>query len=560
MQPAGPYVQTGAAQDTTITRRSPDAEDLINIVRTNKSWLAAPALAGLVIAVVVAFLWPDTFVSTAVVRVVPPQVPEKLVPSNVNMAMTYRIGAMAQTIQSRATLSSIIETYGLYPRQRNSMPLDDIIDTMKDSIKIGEVRSIPGRDPRRASDMSAFQVSFRYENRYLAQKVAQDLASRFINENQRQRAYQSAMTTQFLKEQWLSAKAEVDKYEHKLIEFRTRNAGRLPEQWNATLQQSNAMDARINTLNGNITRLQQEKMVAEAEMRNLRDRIDSIMNVKPDEPRAYTDPRLTAFDERIRQSESELLRMLQNYKPTHPDVVRYQAQMETLKKEREAYITARETPSEEAAQPIQLTPEQARQVQDLNARIATMQIQLQAKDMQIDQNLKDIDAANLRIKQIQTQLMSAPASDQEYAALMREYDLAKAHYREMNGKMEQSSLATDLETRQQGETLEMLDQASLPDTPSEPKRPTIILMGFGAGLAVGGTLVFGKELKDKTLKTLKDVRAYTKLTILGSVPLLEHDLVVVRRRRLAWLAWSAACLLSTVIMGGAVYFYYANKI
>jgi len=50
------------------------------------------------------------------------------------------------------------------------------------------------------------------------------------------------------------------------------------------------------------------------------------------------------------------------------------------------------------------------------------------------------------------------------------------------------------------------------------------------------------------------------LSILGSIPLLENDLVVRRRRRLSWLAWSTACLLGAVIMSGSVLYYYATKV
>ena len=81
----------------------------------------------------------------------------------------------------------------------------------------------------------------------------------------------------------------------------------------------------------------------------------------------------------------------------------------------------------------------------------------------------------------------------------------------------------------------------------------------GLGLALGLVLAGAREMKDTTLKNLKDVRSYTQLMVLGSVPLLENDLVVRRRRRLAWLAWSTACLASIAIMAGSVLFYYSNK-
>ena len=73
-------------------------------------------------------------------------------------------------------------------------------------------------------------------------------------------------------------------------------------------------------------------------------------------------------------------------------------------------------------------------------------------------------------------------------------------------------------------------------------------------------LVGAREMKDTTLKTLKDVRAYTQLIVMGSVPLLENDLVVMRRKRMAWLAWTAASVLSAVTMAGAIYYYYVTKV
>ena len=66
-------------------------------------------------------------------------------------------------------------------------------------------------------------------------------------------------------------------------------------------------------------------------------------------------------------------------------------------------------------------------------------------------------------------------------------------------------------------------------------------------------------MKDTTLKNLKDVRAYTQLTVLGSIPLLEEDLVVKRRKRLTLLAWSTAILIGTLVMGGAFYYLNANR-
>jgi hypothetical protein len=88
----------------------------------------------------------------------------------------------------------------------------------------------------------------------------------------------------------------------------------------------------------------------------------------------------------------------------------------------------------------------------------------------------------------------------------------------------------------------------------------IIVAGAAVGLVLGLILAGAREVKNTSLKNLKDVRAYTQLPVLGSIPLLENDLVVRRRRRLAWMAWTTACLVGIVIMSSSVVYYYNTKI
>src|SRR5579862_2372974 len=100
----------------TISRRPPDVEDYIDMLRRYRSWIIAPMFAGLVIAVVAAFLAPDTFVSTSILTIKPQQVSEKLIPSVISTAqMNDRLAEMETEILSRTTLSEIIQKFHLYP-------------------------------------------------------------------------------------------------------------------------------------------------------------------------------------------------------------------------------------------------------------------------------------------------------------------------------------------------------------------------------------------------------------------------------------------------------------
>jgi hypothetical protein len=62
------------------------------------------------------------------------------------------------------------------------------------------------------------------------------------------------------------------------------------------------------------------------------------------------------------------------------------------------------------------------------------------------------------------------------------------------------------------------------------------------------------------LKNLKDARVYSQLPILGSVPLLENDLVVQRRKQFMWIGWTVATIAGLAVMAGSVAHYYWNKV
>ena len=86
-----------------------------------------------------------------------------------------------------------------------------------------------------------------------------------------------------------------------------------------------------------------------------------------------------------------------------------------------------------------------------------------------------------------------------------------------------------------------------------------MLFRSGVGLLTGLVLAGMQEMKDASLKNLKDVRAYTNMPVLSSIPLLENALLVRRNRRLFWLAWSSAIVIGTIAMSGSMYYYYFGR-
>lgn len=550
-------------QDTLGTARRPlDVEDYIDILRRHKAWIIGPVFAALVVSVVVAFLWPDTYTSTAVLRVVPPQVPENFVPANVTRDIQGRVDALAQLILSRATLLNIINTEGLYKKELSRMPPDDVVEEMRlHDIKIAPlVQSIRATD--RSPQYPTFQIQFSYNNRFTAQKVVQNLMARFLEENIREVSQETVSTTQFLRDQWDAAKKKLDNIEQQLSVFRAKNLGHLPEEQQSNYQQLNAMQSQMLNLNTSMNRVNQEKLLYENQLRIYRDQLASLKDpITQQQVSQQQNVKLIEKDREVAQLEESLVAARERYKDTHPDVQRLITLVAAAKKQRESLAKEEENKKPDAPAPIrQPNPQFIREQRDLEAQIQRTQGLIQAKDLEMEDYKKQAKETEASIRAYQTRIEGIPSGIKEYDELNRERDLAKREYEDLDKRLNTSNMSTALVNHQQGERLEPLDPPSLPQTPAQPKRPLIIAIGTAVGLVLGLCLAGAREVKDSALKNLKDVRAYTQLQVLGSIPLLENDLVMRRRKRLAWLAWSTACLVGVVIMSSSVVYYYATKL
>lgn len=568
MQPMQPMAMPpmmpgqGLQDPYAVPRRALDMEDYLDVLRRHRAWIVGPLFAGLVLSTVVAFLWPDTYVSTSVIRVIPPQVPQEYVRTNIQAEMSSRINSMAGTILSRTNLNNIVNTHGLYPRDRKRLPMEDVIENMRKDIRISPV-GVMASTGSQNERINAFRISYAYENRMLAQKVCADLTTRFINENLTQRSNQSVQTSDFLKDQLEDRRKRLDEIDKQLTAFRMKNAGRLPEELQTTIAALTMAEQRVANVNSQIYRAQQDKMILEGRLSSLRDQLRYASQPIPIESQTaqVKSERLMAMDREIMTMETRLAALKEMYKDAHPDVDRVKGEISVLRRQRDLFAKEEESTKRPEAprQSLALTMGQQRDIRAIEAEMAQTQTLIEAKKTEVSMLQRELTTAMGSAGGLQSRVQSVPLGEAKYDELLRERQLAKDQYEEMSRKSEQSRVATELENRKQSEQLELLDPASLPQTPTDPNRWMILGAGSAGGLILGLFIAAGREMKDTTLKNLKDVRAYTQLVVLGSVPLLENDLVVRRRRRLTWLAWSTACLAGIVIMVVSVVFYYATK-
>ena len=554
----------GAVQNYVgVSRRPPDVQDYIDMLRRHRSWIIGPTYAGLVIAVVVAFFWPDTFESAAVLRITPQVVSERMVPDTLDMQMTQRIEGLKTKILSRTFLTMLIsdDKLKLYPRLVQRYTMEDAIAQMQKDVQIASygISSTAGRG------QAAFMVKFRYPDKYKAKQVVERLVAAFMDQNLTVQSFAAKQTRDFITDQLKEAKDKLDTIQTNILKFRGENAGRLPDNAAYNAQQLASLESRLSQSDERVNTLQMEKSQLENTLQSRTDMLGYLTaaNDEAAPAQARVNQNLSNLDRAIQIEESNLAVLRQTYRDDFPTIQSQMARIKSLKeqleKEQAKHVEEQQQPVKPDEPKKGLNVMQAANLQQQKDSIKVVQTQLDNIDLQVQRIAADKVNAERQIEAVRARIESSPAVDQQYSALTQDLLLAKGTYDDLEKKEGQSETVQDIQDRHVGEQLELLDPASLPMNAVEPDRLVITGVGVGMGLMLGLLLAGAKEAKDTSLKNLKDVRAYTNLPVLSSIPLLENALLVRRKRRLFWLAWTTAIIVGSTAMFVSMTYYMTPK-
>jgi hypothetical protein len=472
-------------------------------------------------------------------------------------------------------LSEIIQkpSLDLYKKERQKLPMEDIVQEMRNKyIRIQPLADSGGGGGRRQT--AAFAVSFSYTDRYKAQAVVRELVTKFTEQNVTVQRNQASLTTNFLKDELKAAKEKMDRLDADIIKFKQANMGKLPEQAQANAQAQQTYNLQLMSTSQTMNRALNEKTLLEQDLASLRSRENALSanltetlpgtDRGPAAPASQQNSTLTAMNAAIQTERSKLAIVKESKGAGHPDVAEAEIAIQSLERERdelqrrESAQVAAVTPRTTTAPRVVTNSVVERELENLRQQVETTRNRIINKENEI----KEYDRQRMELERIvsgyQKRLEEAPLNEQQYNALLRDFNLAKAEYEATSKRHDMSETAQNLEEHKAGENLEVLDPATLPEKPSEPNRLAWAGIGTAAGLGLGIMLAAAQEVRNTSLKNLKDVRAYTNMPVLSSIPLLENALLVRRKRRLVWLAWSSAVIIGCILMTGSMYYRFSG--
>ena len=486
------------------------------------------------------WLLPMKYKSSTQILVEEPALPKNYVVPNISDNLQDRLQSITQQILSRTRLLLIIDKLHLYPNTAHHvLTPDERVDRMRGDIHIELVKD------ERSDAITAFRIDYIASNPHSAQQVTSELSNLFIDENIKDREQESEKTTQFIESQLANARAALSAQEQKVKEFQSAHGGALPTQEAANLQILSGLQAQLQTEQDALNTGKQQS----AYHQSLLQQYQVLGGTHRSANGNMTPTGLEAIDQRLDALRAKLQDLLSTDTDQHPDVLRVKAEIVSTEKEREKMAAslkvggAKRSETQEITDPVQ------------NETMLQLQSQVQADKLEIENRERATKSLESRIEQYQGLLNSEPGVSQELADLTRGYEQSQTNYNDLLKKESDSRMATSMEQMQEGQRFMILDPPSLPLRPDSPNHLKMCGMGLGAGLGLGGLVVFLLEFLDGRIHSDREIAKLIPVDVIGEIPQIRSTSDIARAKRSAILGWAMAAMVMAVILSGSVFSY-----
>jgi succinoglycan biosynthesis transport protein ExoP len=474
--------------------------DVFEITRRRKRSILLPAAAIFLVAAAVAFFLPKRYQSTTTILIEEQEVPREYVSANITTFADQRLQTINQRIMSTTRLLELIGRFGLYAEMKDKVPVDEIVAKMRKDIRFNTISAdvIDPRTGRPAQATIAFAITYEGRNPETVQRVANELASLYLQENLKTREKQSLETSRFMEEEMKVVQAQLLELDGKIATYKEKHISSLPELSQVNLQ-------AIDQVERDLTRMSDQ-------LRTLRER------------QGYLQEQLASIPPDLAHQEKETLKELQvklvelktQFSELHPDVINTRVTIQDLEERlrRSGAAVGGTRPDNPAY--INL----ASQLAGTQSEIASVNRQIAGLKSKREDFRKRIEAS--------------PRVEEGYRALLLERNNLQGKYDELTRKSMDAKVAHGLEEGQLGERFSIVDAARLPEKPSSPNFPAILLIGLILGMGGGVGLAAVQESTDQTVRSAEALQRGTEFPVLGSIPVIRTPEELRKSRMKRW--------------------------
>jgi succinoglycan biosynthesis transport protein ExoP len=474
-----------------MTRSLPSsAKDYLDMLSRRKWWIIISIVGISTVVFGFSLLLPKEYRSETLILVEPQKIPDEYVRATVTSDATDRLQTISEEIMSRTRLANIIQKFNLYPKLRDKKSMDELVAIMRQSITVDVLTD----NKAEKHGVGAFKLAFVAGSPQVACEVTQELADQFIKENLKVRDQQAVGTQQFMSDQVLTARKQLEAQEEKIRQFNSAHLGALPEQEQTNLQLVSQYQSLEQSNSEAIDRATQQRAYLQSML--------SISGAK--EKTVQAPPTPTQLE--LAAKKKELSAARQKYTDSYPDVIALRADVQAL----EQQVKSEPPPKLEAPTSIAAAagPDQAEQFQGQLVSINSEIRSRTAREAELEGQIRGLQGRIAILPEVQSQ----------FADLNRDYQAMQKNYQSLIEKESASGMAADLEHRDDSEQFRILDPANLPTKPSSPNLLMINGAGILSSIIVGLLLALVVEIRDATIHDTLDVERYLSIPVISAIP------------------------------------------
>jgi len=556
-----------------------DLAGYIEIVRRRKLPFLITSLIIFVLGLVIAFTLPPVYRSEATILIERQEIPEDLVATTVTGYVQERIEGIKQRLVTYENIVEIAKELDLFPQMREEGDIDNMVKKIRKNIMVAMVDIKAGST--KATATVAFTVGYEASKAEVAQKVAAEVANRYLEANRAARSEQTAEVSEFLGQEVERLRKEIVKLEKALAVFKQEQSTQLPELLQVNMRLYEKTEGQIENTKDRILKIEDNITALQSEL-------------------SLTSPRKAVMSEdgKLIQSPSERLNAListylfnsARYASNHPDMTRLSREIKVLGSQSTEAAKASELVSRltllkkqlldlklkysdehaeviAAEKSIMVVENELRNVNVTdsegdsfgnippdNPRYVSLKTQLDTAMSNFKEEQGKLDKYRNKLKEYEKRLFQTPIVERDYQSLSRDYGNAKKKYAELRNKQLEARLSEQLEAGDKGERFVLEGAAHLPTSPDRPNRIGIALLAGFLALAGGVVALVVSEHRDQSVRGNRGIlEAFGSLPIVV-IPYIENvaDLKAQRNKRLLWIAILVVLIASVAL---SVYFY-----
>lgn len=450
---------------------------------------------------------------------------QKINPARMSPDMEERlsdiVSTLSQIVTSRSSLEKIILDNNLYTKQRELLPMEDVVGMMRKNI------SIP---PSRRGD--TFQVSFKGHNPANVASTTNAIASRFIEENLKYREERASETSSYTQDELDMAKEMLDKKEATMRDYKLKFYNEMPDQSVTNMSRLISLQDQYQNRQESIQDLERTRVLIRDQIAVRRQLLENTsLNQVTIAPTDSEQNPAESDQDRLARLQNLLNEMLGRYKPQHPKIKSLQRKIDALTQKIASQTDSEDIEGNSTKQDDlpQSTSENtvsnslrnsATNNEQFNEAIFDLEVELKNISLNIKEINREKADIQKQIKLYEQWVANTPVREAEWSSLTREYSELKNHYDFLVTQNLQAKSALNLERRQKGSQFKIEDRARTPIKPIQPDFLRMMAIALGAGCAAGGGLAFALATLDNSFKHPEEIEETLEVDVIATVPLL----------------------------------------